>query len=65
VSALDAEARTRLATSLGLARFAERFPEAFDRAHAAAERMRAEVPAPEGIADEPAHVYRARPEAEW
>jgi hypothetical protein len=61
---LTVEARAELAASLGLEKFAELYPEAFDAAHAAARRMRAGIPAPEGIADEPAHVYRAKPEAE-
>ena len=59
------EARRALARALGLERFAELFPEAFDRARAQAVSMRGKVPGPEGIAEEPAHVYRARPEAEW
>ena len=61
---LTPEARAGLAARLGLEKFARLYPEAFDRARAQSRRMRAAVPAPAGIADEPAHVFRARPEAE-
>lgn len=56
--------RQRLAAALGLERFARLFPEAFERAYAYSQTMQSRVPAPAGIADEPAHVFRAGPEAE-
>ena len=65
MSALTPEARAELAASLGLEKLAELYPEAFDRAWAQSKTMRAGVPAVDAIADEPAHVYRAKPEAEW
>lgn len=63
-TALSQEERQRLAESLGLERFASLFPEAFDRAYAFSRTMQSRVPDPEGIADEPAHVFHAKPEAE-
>ena len=63
-TALSDDERQRLAAALGLEKFARLFPEAFDRAYAFSRSMQARVPEPEGIADEPAHVFRVSPEAE-
>ncbi|MDP6705514.1 MAG: hypothetical protein QF893_04140 [Alphaproteobacteria bacterium] len=60
---LDDNARTALAAGLGLDKLARLFPDAFDRAYRYAQAMLADTPRPEAIADEPAHVFRAGPEA--
>ncbi len=62
-NSLDDTGRQRLARELGLEKYAELFPDAFDRAHRYALTMRAQMPKPEAISDEPAHVYHADGEA--
>jgi len=61
---LSEDERQRLAAALGLEKFARLFPEAFDRACAFSGTMQSRVPEPEGIADEPAHIFHASREAE-
>lgn len=63
-SALSEAERQRLAAALGLEKFARLFAEAFDRAYGFSRTMQSRVPEPQSIADEPAHVFRANPEAE-
>lgn len=60
---LSPEERTRLAADRGLDKLARLFPDAFDRAWRYAQAMLADTAGPEAIADEPAHVFRAGPEA--
>ena len=60
---LSLEERGRLAEGLGLDKFARLFPDALDRAYRYAQAMLADTTRPEAIADEPAHVFRAGPEA--
>ncbi len=58
------EERIRLAEDLGLRKFAGLYPEAFERAFQYALSMLAQVPEPEALSDEPAHVFRAASEVE-
>ncbi len=60
--ALTPEAR-RLAVAYGLGKLADCDPGAIAKAVAAATRLKDAMPRDFSLADEPAHVYRAGPEA--
>ncbi len=60
---MSAATFAELAAELGLERFHALDAEALRRAWQNAQGITATTPRPEGIADEPAHAYRAGPEA--
>lgn len=53
----------RMVEEIGLGKLSELSPQALEKALAAARRLKSELPGEFALSDEPAHVYRAGPEA--
>lgn len=53
----------RMVEEIGLGKLMALSPRAIDKALAAAGRLKSELPGEFALSDEPAHVYRAGPEA--
>ncbi len=59
----DQNPREQEAEHLGLRRLAAAYPEQYDKARAAAERLRGGIPRDLHMGEEPAHTFRATEEA--
>lgn len=59
----DSPGLQRMVEEIGLGKLMKLSPEAIEKAWAAAGRLKSELPGEFALSDEPAHVYRAGPEA--
>lgn len=59
----DSPGLQRMVEEIGLGKLMKLSPEAIEKAWTAAGRLKSELPGDFSLSDEPAHVYRAGPEA--